>query len=65
MTNITQLHHALPLSPAIVKAINEMDESLRKAIGDAKAAGMPQGLVVALLHGQAHSETARMAGLTS
>jgi hypothetical protein len=66
MTNVTRLHHALPLSPAIVKAINEMDESLRKAIGDAKADGMPQGcLVVALLHGQAHSETARMAGLTS
>ncbi|RON33708.1 hypothetical protein [Pseudomonas brassicacearum] len=60
MTNITRLHHALPPSPAIVKAINEMDESLRKAIDDAKAAGMPQGLIVALLHGQAHSETARM-----
>ena len=60
MTNITRLHHALPLSPAIVKAINEMDESLRKAIDNAKAAGMPQGLVVALLHGQAHSQTAIM-----
>ena len=60
MTNTTRLHHALPLSPAIVKAINEMDESLRKAIDDAKAAGLPQGLIVALLHGQAHSETARM-----
>jgi hypothetical protein len=43
-----------------VKAINEMDESLRKAIDDAKASGMPQGLVVALLHGQAHSQTAIM-----
>lgn len=43
-----------------MKAINEMDESLRKVIDNAKAAGMPQGLIVALLHGQAHSETARM-----
>ena len=60
MSNVTRLHHALPLSPAIVKAIKEMDESLRKAIDDAKAAGMPQGLVVALLHGQAHSQTAIM-----
>jgi len=60
MTNITRLHHALPLSPAIVKAINEMDENLRKAIDDAKAAGMPQGLVVALLYGQTHCETVRM-----
>lgn len=60
MSNVTRLHHALPLSPEIVKAINEMDESLRKVIDNAKAAGMPQGLIVALLHGQAHSETARM-----
>jgi hypothetical protein len=60
MTNITRLHHALPLSPAIVKAINDMDESLRKVIDNAKAAGMPQGLVVALLHGHAHSQTAIM-----
>lgn len=60
MTNVTRLHHALPLSPAIVKAINEMDESLCKAIDNAKAVGMPQGLIVALLHGQAHSQTSIM-----
>jgi hypothetical protein len=42
MTNITRLHHALPLSPAIVKAINEMDERLCKANEMAKAAGPPQ-----------------------
>lgn len=60
MTNVTRLHHALPLSPEIVKAINEMDAGLRNAIDTAKAAGLPQGLIVALLHGQAYSETARM-----
>jgi hypothetical protein len=65
MTNITRLHHALPLSPAIVKAINEMDESLRRANDMAKAAGPPHDLIVALLHGQAHGETARLAGFTS
>ena len=43
MTNITRLHHALPLSPSIVKAINEMDESLCKAIDSAKAAGNAAG----------------------
>jgi hypothetical protein len=61
MSNVTRLHHALPLSTEIVKAINEMDEGLRKAIDTAKAAGLPQGLIVALLHGQAHSQTALMA----
>ncbi|MBB3239161.1 hypothetical protein FHW68_000633 [Pseudomonas sp. Tn43] len=55
-----RLHHALPLSPEIVKAINEMDAGLGNAIDTAKAAGLPQGLIVALLHGQACSETARM-----
>jgi len=60
MTSITHLHHALPLSPAIVEAINEMDESLRKAIDDAKTVGIPQDLIVALLHRQAHSQTAIM-----
>lgn len=57
MTNVTRLHHALPLSADLVKAINDMDASLRKAIDDAKAAGLPQGLIVALLHGHAHSQT--------
>ncbi len=60
MSNVTRLHHALPLSTEIVKTINEMDEGLRKAIDTAKAAGLPQGLIVALLHGQAHSQTAIM-----
>ncbi|EJM09756.1 hypothetical protein PMI21_05488 [Pseudomonas sp. GM18] len=60
MSNVTRLHHALPLSPEIVEAINEMDEGLRKAIDTAKAAGLPQGLIVALLHGLAHSQTSIM-----
>jgi hypothetical protein len=28
MTNITRLHHVLPLSPEVVKAINETDSGL-------------------------------------
>jgi hypothetical protein len=60
MSTVTRLYHALPLTPAIVKAINEMDESLGKATDTANAAGVPQGLVVALLQGQAHSQTAIM-----
>lgn len=60
MSSVTRLHHALPLSPTIVKAINEMDESLRKAIDDAKAAGLPQGLVVSVLHGHALMQTRSM-----
>jgi len=57
MTNITRLHHALPLSPAINKAVTELDTAIAKAIDDAKAAGLPQGLVVSILHGHAQVQT--------
>jgi len=60
MTNITRLHHALPLSPAINKAVTELDATIAKAIDDAKAAGLPQGLVVSVLHGHAHAQTHNM-----
>jgi len=57
MTNVTRLHHALPLSPAINQAITELDNTIAKAIDAAKAAGLPQGLVVSLLHGHALTQT--------
>ncbi len=57
MTNITRLHHALPLSPAINKAITDLDSAIAKAVDAAKAAGLPQGLVVSLLHGHAQVQT--------
>ena len=60
MTNITRLHHALPLSPAINKAVTDLDSAIAKAIDDAKAAGLPQGLVVSILHGHAHAQTHNM-----
>ena len=53
MTNITRLHHALPLSPDINKAVTDLDTAIAKAIDAAKAAGLPQGLVVSILHGHA------------
>ncbi|WP_077046655.1 hypothetical protein [Pseudomonas sp. KK4] len=60
MTNITRLHHALPLSPAINNAVKELDGAIAKAIDAAKAAGLPQGLVVSILHGHAHAQTLSM-----
>jgi hypothetical protein len=57
MSSVTRLHHALPLSPAINKAITDLDSVIAKAINAAKAAGMPQGLVVSLLHGHAQVQT--------
>jgi hypothetical protein len=60
MTNVTRLRHALPLSADINKAVTDLDAAIAKAIDAAKAAGLPQGLVVAILHGQAHAQTHEM-----
>ncbi|WP_130905314.1 hypothetical protein [Pseudomonas sp. Sample_22] len=60
MSTVTCLHHALPLSPAINQAVTELDGAIAKAIDAAKAAGLPQGLVVSILHGHAHAQTHNM-----
>lgn len=57
MSSVTRLHHALPLSPAINNAVKDLDGAIAKAIDAAKAAGLPQGLVVSVLHGHAHAQT--------
>ncbi|MFL1501684.1 hypothetical protein ACI77N_10840 [Pseudomonas sp. S191] len=60
MSNVTRLRHALPMSQDINKALTDLDSTIAKAIDAAKAAGLPQGIIVAVLHGQAHSETSCM-----
>ncbi|WP_017255081.1 hypothetical protein [Pseudomonas tolaasii] len=62
MPNVTRLRHALPMSQDINKALTGLDSAIAKAIDVAKAAGLPQGIIVAVLHGQAHSQTAIMVG---
>ncbi|MNJ66107.1 hypothetical protein D3C77_621550 [compost metagenome] len=60
MGNVTRLHHALPLSQDIAKALADLDSAIAKAIDTAKAAGLPQGLIVAELHGHAYAQTHNM-----
>lgn len=60
MSTVTRLHHALPMSPAINQAVTELDSAIAQAIDAAKAAGLPQGLLVSLLHGHAHVQTSVM-----
>lgn len=57
MSNVTRLHHALPLSQDINKALTELDSAIAKAVDAAKAARLPQGLIVADLHGHALMQT--------
>ena len=60
MSNVTRIRHELPVSMDIVHAVAEFDAALVKAIDTAKEAGLPQGLLVGLLHGHAHAETYKM-----
>lgn len=62
MTNVTRLHHALPLPHEVAQALKELDAALCRAVDAAKAAGLPQGLIVSLLHGHSHMQTAIMVG---
>lgn len=60
MSNVTRIRHELPVSLDIVNAVAEFDAALVKAIDAAKAVGLPQGLLVGILHGHAHAETHKM-----
>ncbi len=60
MSNVTRLRHALPIGQDINKALVDLDSAIAKAIDAAKAADLSHGIIVAVLYGQAHSQTAIM-----
>jgi len=62
MTSVTRLRHVLPMSPEINAAVVALDKAIANAVDAAKAAGLPQGLIVGLLHGHAHAQTAILLG---
>ena len=45
------------MSKDISKALADLDSAIAQAIDAAKTAGLPQGIVVASLHGHAHAQT--------
>jgi len=45
------------------QAMHDFDRDIARCIDAAKAGDVPQGLIVALLHGHAHQQTAEMVGL--
>jgi hypothetical protein len=45
------------MSPDINKAIADLDSAIATAVDAAKSAGLPQGLVVSILHGHAQVQT--------
>ncbi|WP_439856185.1 hypothetical protein [Pseudomonas yamanorum] len=60
MGNVTRLRHALPMGQDINKALVDLDSAIVKAIDAAKSVGLPQGLIVAELHGHSHAQTLQM-----
>lgn len=45
------------MSPDINAAVGALDKAIAEAVDAAKSAGLPQGLVVSLLHGHDHAQT--------
>ena len=60
MSSVTRLRHVLPMSADINVAVGALDKAIADAVDSAKEAGLPQGLIVSLLHGHAHAQTNQM-----
>jgi hypothetical protein len=50
------------VSPGTARKLHEFDKAVIAAIAQAKAAKVPQGLLVALLHAHAHEQTQQIIG---
>jgi len=61
-SKVAVLHAGGVVSRDQVEAFKAMEAQIIQAIAGAYAAGVPRGLVVALLHGQAHLHTSQMIG---
>ena len=57
MSNVTRIRHALPVSKEIADRLSEFETGITDAIAAAKDAGLPQGLLVAILHTYAQQQT--------
>lgn len=65
MTKISRLYSERPVSAEVNDALNALCEEAGQAIQRAKDAGVPQGLVVAIMAASFHEETARMLAIKS
>lgn len=60
MANVSRLYSEKPVSAEVNDALNAMTDQVTAAIQEAKDAGVPQGLIVAILSACWHEQTARM-----
>ena len=57
MTKVSRIYSEKPVSAEVNQAAHDLDEAVQNAIHAAKQAGMPQGLLVGMLHTYAAEQT--------
>lgn len=62
LSKVEVLHPGGVVTREQVAAFSAMEAQILESIAAARAAGVPQGLIVAVLHGQAHLHTSLMIG---
>lgn len=60
MTSVSRIYSEKPVSEQVNDSLNEMAGKMTVSIQKAKAAGVPQGLLVAILAAHFHEETGRL-----
>lgn len=60
MSNAIPFQTACGVTPTLVRKLSAFELALRQAIDEAKAADIPQGLIVATLVGHTHLQTVQM-----
>lgn len=60
MTNISRIYSEKPVSAEVAGALDALGAQVVAAIDRAREAGVPQGLIVAIMAGHFHEEMARM-----
>jgi hypothetical protein len=61
MSNVVKLGVG-QIHPDTCRLVQELDADIASAIELAKSLNVPQGLIVAVLHGHAHCQTSEMVG---
>lgn len=60
MTNISRIYSEKPVSAEVAGALDALGAQVVAALDQAREAGVPQGLIVAIIAAHFHEETARM-----
>lgn len=60
MTKVSRIYSEKPVSAEVAGALDALGAQVVAVLDQAREAGVPQGLIVAIMAGHFHEETARM-----